>query len=1026
MSKFKKLIAIITVLLFALSIIAPVFAQGETTTNPVYDEAAKVLKDKGVMQGNQNGDLMLTKALTRAEVVTMILRSLGQEAAAEEYADADASFKDTANHWSKKYVELAKEMGIVNGYPDGTFRPEQKIKFEELCKLLVAAMNETPAAGKWPLNYVRKALELGLFNGIEDEVGIGDIVIRGQAAVAFQSAFFQPEKQLTVKNVQALSNTSIQVDIAAAEGQTLADGDVAAVDFDIKDAANESQLLGISDVSFDAASGKAIIKTAAQEAGKTYKLYFRGQDTTKTFVGLPADLNVAEVSTDNLKAINVKFNDKVDSTTLTTDNIKIANHTIESIKLLDDGKTAVVVVSGNIGQFEKISLSLDNIKSIYGKVLSGYTKELVVSDIKRPELLSASALNYKTVKLMFSEPINQAIDSNPAYYPLRSNIKIDGQIVAANIAAVDQVEKSITLKLYSPLAKGTHVIEVSGLVDFASFSMDTKNVSFDVAEDVQAPFITNVALVDSKTFEITFNEMLDQIGTFKVNGVAPQTVTPVADSNNTKFTLKMASSLPFGTRLVAVSYVGQTDLAGNSVSTEQTKYVEIADDTTSPDAKVEMQSNNDIEVTFTKPIRLDFDSSYQPYVKLLQGTTEKASVAINPAWFGTTQDTMIIPAATFGFDSTDVASYTLRITGIKDASIRQNPMADKDFAISVADTKKPNTAPYFAVTQDAANSDNDFVTLYFTEAMDASTLANASNYIYNDGTADKPLGSLASFVKLVVAQDKKSVQIYMKNARTIPQTATFKVFNLKDLAGNTIVTDANGFKTIAMLPNQDFAVAGNVYAVSLNEIKVTFNRSIGSINPASLKLVYSGTPSVEIAVRGAVVDPDNNGSTNVAKLTLAGSINATDVQNYTLVALANAGYVDGIVDTYGKKLAYSGAYVVNDQIKPTVTVATGDNAGEIKVTFSETVAATYADIENSIIISKMFGDYARVKLQNGVTYRIADGNESGFKTIVLMLNGISATDKQYSLLISAGLIKDKATTGANDIVPVLPSIVSAK
>lgn len=45
--------------------------------------------------------------------------------------------------------------------------------------MFVVVKGESLVVGKWFFNYVRKVFEFGFFNGIEDEVGIGDIVIRG-------------------------------------------------------------------------------------------------------------------------------------------------------------------------------------------------------------------------------------------------------------------------------------------------------------------------------------------------------------------------------------------------------------------------------------------------------------------------------------------------------------------------------------------------------------------------------------------------------------------------------------------------------------------------------------------------------------------------------------------------------------------------------------------------------------------------------------------------------------------------------
>lgn len=52
------------------------------------------------------------------------------------------AFKDVEkNRWSKEFIDWANEKGYVNGYPDGTFRPEKPLTREELCAVLYRIEN---------------------------------------------------------------------------------------------------------------------------------------------------------------------------------------------------------------------------------------------------------------------------------------------------------------------------------------------------------------------------------------------------------------------------------------------------------------------------------------------------------------------------------------------------------------------------------------------------------------------------------------------------------------------------------------------------------------------------------------------------------------------------------------------------------------------------------------------------------------------------------------------------------------------
>ena len=49
------------------------------------------------------------------------------------------NFTDTEGHWAQENIAKLTELGVVNGYPDGTFRPEGTVKRGEFLKLVIAA-----------------------------------------------------------------------------------------------------------------------------------------------------------------------------------------------------------------------------------------------------------------------------------------------------------------------------------------------------------------------------------------------------------------------------------------------------------------------------------------------------------------------------------------------------------------------------------------------------------------------------------------------------------------------------------------------------------------------------------------------------------------------------------------------------------------------------------------------------------------------------------------------------------------------
>ena len=46
-----------------------------------------------------------------------------------------------STHWAKKEIDYFAQNGIINGYSDGSFRPNNKVTREEFCKMLSLSLN---------------------------------------------------------------------------------------------------------------------------------------------------------------------------------------------------------------------------------------------------------------------------------------------------------------------------------------------------------------------------------------------------------------------------------------------------------------------------------------------------------------------------------------------------------------------------------------------------------------------------------------------------------------------------------------------------------------------------------------------------------------------------------------------------------------------------------------------------------------------------------------------------------------------
>ena len=103
---------------------------------------------------------------------------------------------DIDGHWAEDYIDYLVGIGAISGYPDGTFRPDAPITRAEFAKVIVDAF-ELKGSGKvfddtadhWAKNYVAIAAANGIVLGYnENEFGPDDLITREQMAIIIVKA----------------------------------------------------------------------------------------------------------------------------------------------------------------------------------------------------------------------------------------------------------------------------------------------------------------------------------------------------------------------------------------------------------------------------------------------------------------------------------------------------------------------------------------------------------------------------------------------------------------------------------------------------------------------------------------------------------------------------------------------------------------------------------------------------------------------------------------------------------------------
>ena len=97
------------------------------------------LENAGVIVDTRtNGKFRPNEAITRAELAAMLAQFADIKSAANSFNDV------SARHWASDEIAVCAKMGWINGYPDGSFRPDATITRAEMMAMINRALDRTP------------------------------------------------------------------------------------------------------------------------------------------------------------------------------------------------------------------------------------------------------------------------------------------------------------------------------------------------------------------------------------------------------------------------------------------------------------------------------------------------------------------------------------------------------------------------------------------------------------------------------------------------------------------------------------------------------------------------------------------------------------------------------------------------------------------------------------------------------------------------------------------------------------------
>ena len=216
----KRILTLLTTLALLFGIAVSASAGFTDVSDSETAVAAAALESMGIVTGTATNVYSPSKTLTRAEFATLVVRAMGLEDKVSSHTSKMLFSDVKPGNWYTGYVNLAYSEGIINGYGNGKFGPNDNVTYGQVSTILLRMLGytETEIGKVWPTDYVTYADDLGLPGSLK--LNANATVNRGQAAILLYNTVLEPTNGssqayyetisgvATVENAIVLSNNA--------------------------------------------------------------------------------------------------------------------------------------------------------------------------------------------------------------------------------------------------------------------------------------------------------------------------------------------------------------------------------------------------------------------------------------------------------------------------------------------------------------------------------------------------------------------------------------------------------------------------------------------------------------------------------------------------------------------------------------------------------------------------------------------------------------------------------------------------
>lgn len=888
-----------------------------------------------------------TKFVAAAATATLVASAIVPVASAAGFSDV----ADTNSHAVN--INALAEAGIIGGYPDGTFKPNQELTRGQVVKML----------GKWveaqgfeiPADYATKArftdlaadakdqelvkyaalvFDTGVFAGSNGALNAGGKITRENMALVLDRAF------------KAINDTTL-VEVAA-EIEDVKVADLATAKAEAREAIQALRNLGISGVENFMPKNSVTRAQFATFLNKTINTDSVVELTVKEAVAV--DANTVEVTLSDDTKHTVKLEKALEANKATEIKFTIdeKEFTAEVTYVLEvksavalDANTVEVVLSDDTKHTIELEDDLVPNKSteITFKINEVEFKSTVTFVVKELAA-SVKALDAKTIEVTFTQEMED-IDASDIEV-----IKAGGSNSIVTDVELQKDKKTAIVTLSESMVNNTgYDVKVKNTVE--SVYGDTFKEGFVHTfqfNDTVAPAVTAVTVNEKGELVVKFSEAIKaSTAVFSLNGA---TAVGTQDSTDaSKFTVAVPSTVKKGDTIdVIVS--GATDIASSvntmKIYTTTVKY----DFAVNAPQVTELVAANEaqIKLTFSKEVTTPVvDTNVKVFLAgvALVPTTDFTVSAVTADTTGTKYEINFTTAglAKLYANNANEASVKVTVEKYTDTLTPANMGAKVEQNVTVKkDTAKP--AVKGSVVYKASTAT---ITAKLTKKVAATTALESSMYILDTKTGVKHsvVAGAAQDGKLSVAQLAANAdEIVINNGTTANKALTNGTYQLvieaNALTDGAYATNKNDkivtTFTVTDSTNQDKPAVTSVgYGADNNTLTVSFDLAVDvtATNASNYKIAGKSLPN------GSVITLD--ATKKVATIVLPEGSFATSGNQ--VVTVENIKSVDGItMDAFEQVLA------VKDNTKVKLTAATLVE-GAIVLTFNENVDAATLDTD---------------------------------------------------------------------------------